>query len=150
MLYTLCRFWIRNRNCDVTVSFQLDNISFASGFYDDYDDCDNGYGFSGNGFGGGGMMGRRGDSMGDGFGMGGGNRFSMYGGGGGGGGGRMGAGSRSGGGGRDGGNSGTPGNSYQNSVTGHWIHMRGLPFQATDDDVLRVSRLVISISTSNY
>ncbi|XP_074647815.1 heterogeneous nuclear ribonucleoprotein H-like isoform X2 [Tubulanus polymorphus] len=90
------------------------------GFYDE--DYDNDYGFGGGfgcmGGGGGSMGGRR-------AGMGGRNRFMGGGGGGGGGGSGGGMGDRN----------STPGSSYQ-SCTGFWVHMRGLPFQANEEDVI--------------
>eukprot|EP00914_Ancora_sagittata_P023791 GHVO01047048.1.p1 GENE.GHVO01047048.1~~GHVO01047048.1.p1 ORF type:complete len:259 (-),score=26.31 GHVO01047048.1:300-1076(-) len=97
------------------------------GFYDDnYEDFGGGYG--GNGMGGMGRMGgsqggmRRGGAMGGG-GMGG--RAGMGGGGG------MGR-----GGGRFGQSGGKGGMDNYESSTGHSVHMRGLPFQAAEDDIV--------------
>ena len=117
-----------------------------SGFYDDgFDDFGGGYG--GGNFGGGGGGGGGGGMGMSGRGRRGGSGMGMGSGGGGGGGGSGGSGGRGrfgmggGGGGNSGGRrgGGMHGDHMYESQTGHCVHMRGLPFAASEQDILDVS-----------
>lgn len=78
-------------------------------------------------------------------------RMKGGGGGGGGGFGFGGSGHRGGRGGGGGGGGGTNYSDMYESQTGHCVHMRGLPFAATEQDILEVSAsILVSLYVSNF